>query len=84
MTDTVVSIRMPSYLVVELKRLAETNHFKDLSEEIRSIVRTKCLQFEQPYTSELQRLREDLSVQNHKRRLIDDLKKIVEELQNEK
>ena len=91
MTDIVVSIRMPTSLVKELKTLAQKNHFKDLSEEIRSIVRTKCLKYSQPYDSELKKLREDLSAQlsarqerEQKKKLVEDLKRIVEELQNEK
>lgn len=91
MTDVVVSIRMPSSLVQELKKLAEKNHFKDLSEEIRSIVRTKCLKYAQPYASELDKLRSDLSSQlaikqekEQRLKLVEDLKRIVEELQNEK
>ena len=91
MTDIVVSIRMPSSLVKELRILADKNHFKDLSEEIRSIVRTKCLKYSQPYASELQELRSDLSSQlilkqerEQKLKLVEDLKRIVEELQNEK
>jgi metal-responsive CopG/Arc/MetJ family transcriptional regulator len=91
MTDVVVSIRMPSSLVKELKILAQKNHFKDLSEEIRSLVRTKCLQYKNPYASELEKLREDLSTQQeakrqleHKQRLIEDITKILKELQNEK
>ncbi|MBU0472201.1 MAG: hypothetical protein KKF89_00775 [Nanoarchaeota archaeon] len=91
MTDVVVSIRMPSSLVSELKTLADYNHYKDLSEEIRSVVRTKCLQYAQPYASELQKLREELSQQltinkerERKSQLVEDLKKLVNELQNEK
>jgi len=91
MTDLVVSIRMPTSLVKELRLLAKKNHFKDLSEEIRSIVRTKCLKYSQPYASELDKLRTDLSSQlvrkqerEQRLKLVEDLKKIVDELQNEK
>jgi len=90
MTDVVVSVRMPTSLVSKLKFLAKENHFKDLSEELRSIVRTQCIKYSQPYTSELQKLREDLSTQlevkkkqAHKTQLISDLKDILEQLKNE-
>jgi len=91
MTDVVVSIRMPTSLVKELKILSEQNHFKDLSEEIRSVVRVKCLQYIQPNNSKLQKLHEELSQQlvikkewERKQQLVEDLKKIVKKLQNEK
>ncbi|MBC8495338.1 hypothetical protein H8D36_04245 [archaeon] len=92
MTDTVVSVRMPTSLVKELKQLAVVNHFKDLSEEIRSVVRAKCIEYTEPsYTPELQKLREDLSIQldikkkqAHKQQLMQDLQKVMEQLKNEK
>ena len=90
MTDTVVSIRMPSSLVAELKNLAVANHYKDLSEELRSIVRSKCLKYQNPYANEIEQLRRDLSTQldvkkdlDQKKKLIQDLQRIVGELKNE-
>jgi len=46
MKDAVVSVRIPSSLVVELKTLAKENHYVDLSEQIREIIRQKIMQFE--------------------------------------
>jgi len=46
MKDAVVSVRIPSSLVVELKNLAKENHYVDLSEQIREIIRQKLMQFE--------------------------------------
>lgn len=43
MKDTIVSVRMPSTLVKELKDLAEKNHYMDLSEELRSVIRDKVI-----------------------------------------
>lgn len=90
MTDTVVSVRMPSSLVRELKELAERNHFKDLSEEIRSIVRSKCLNYAKPYQGEIRKLREDISDKfsrkkelQQKQTLVKELSKILEELKDE-
>jgi|FLOH01.1.fsa_nt_gi Arc/MetJ-type ribon-helix-helix transcriptional regulator len=89
MTDIVVSVRMPSSLVRELRSLAETNHFKDLSEEVRSVIRAKCLHYAEPYSSELKKLREELSEQfaikkdlEHKKKLMDDLKNILEQMKD--
>jgi metal-responsive CopG/Arc/MetJ family transcriptional regulator len=90
MSDVVVSIRMPSSLVGELKKLAVKNHYKDLSEEVRSIVRTKCLKYMNPYATEVEKLRTDLSMQmatkqelEQKQKLIQDLQRIVGESKNE-
>jgi len=43
MSDTVVSVRMPRSLILELKRLSREHHYLDVSEEVRSIVRKKYL-----------------------------------------
>ncbi|MBU0666187.1 MAG: hypothetical protein ABIC91_02540 [Nanoarchaeota archaeon] len=87
MTDTVVSVRMPSSLVRELRILSEKNHFMDLSEEIRSIVRSKCLRYSQPFSADVKKLREELKEifevkkeQETKQELITQLKKLSEKL----
>jgi len=41
MVDSIVSVRMPSSLVQKLKTLSKENHFMDLSEEMRSIIKTQ-------------------------------------------
>lgn len=41
MTDRVVSVRIPAPLVLGLKKRIEKEHFKDLSELVRTIVRRK-------------------------------------------
>jgi len=77
---------MPSSLVKELKILVDENHFKDLSEEIRSVVRDKCMQFSQPHIPEIQKLRDELQIKKQtdgRQQLIEDaLKKVLEELKN--
>ncbi|MFH1770565.1 MAG: hypothetical protein ABH828_03335 [archaeon] len=85
MTDIVVSVRMPSSLVRELKILADSNHFKDLSEEIRSVVREQCMKYGSPYIPEIQKLREELvekKESDSKQHLIAEMKKILDELKN--
>ncbi len=59
MASKIVSVRMPSSLLEELKRLAEEHHYLDISEEVRSLLRQK----RQEYSSKdsealLQQLRE--------------------------
>lgn len=44
LADQIVSVRMPISLVTELKNLAEKNHFLDISEEVRSLLRDKWLE----------------------------------------
>ena len=44
MADKIVSVRMPVSLHKELKILAEKNHFLDVSEEVRSLLREKWLE----------------------------------------
>ena len=58
--DIMVSIRMPKSLALELKLFAKTQHFLDLSEEVRSIVRQKWLANVSPELFELKKLRENI------------------------
>ena len=60
MNDVMLSVRMPKSLVSELKALAKEQHFLDLSEEIRSIVRKKWIQYTNPELFELKKLRESI------------------------
>ncbi len=39
---------MPVSLIIELKNLAEKNHFLDVSEEVRSLLRDKWLEQSDP------------------------------------
>lgn len=79
---------MPSTLVQELRVLAEKNHFMDLSEEIRSIVRQKCLEQTAPYNQQLKKVVRDIEEEvtkkekvQTKKELITNLKSLLEELQ---
>jgi Arc/MetJ-type ribon-helix-helix transcriptional regulator len=85
--ETIVSVRMPRTLVQELRILAAKNHYMDLSEELRSVIREKCLQYIEPYQHELKKIREEIEKEfltkktiDNKKQLIQDLKRIVEEL----
>ena len=48
LADQIVSVRMPVSLLNELKILAEKNHFLDVSEEVRSLLRDKWLEHSDP------------------------------------
>lgn len=88
MTDTIVSIRMPRSLAQELKRLAHQNHYLDVSEEIRSIVRQKAQSYFDPYSAELRRFRIELEKERstkskEKTTLAKDLERIARQLKDE-
>jgi metal-responsive CopG/Arc/MetJ family transcriptional regulator len=55
--ERVISIKMPGTLVQELRRLTSEHHYLDLSEQVRSIVRQKCLQYSAP-NSDLKSIRD--------------------------
>lgn len=87
MNDVMVSIRMPKGLIEELKELAVKNHYMDLSDEIRQVIKQKCLANIEPYKHELSKVRESLEkeivtkkVVEDKEKLISELKKIIDEL----
>ena len=60
MDERVVTVKMPASLAAELRKRTRKDHYLDLSEQIRSIVRQACLRHAQPYSEEIARLREDL------------------------
>jgi Arc/MetJ-type ribon-helix-helix transcriptional regulator len=43
--ERVVSVKMPASLVHELRDLTRQDHYVDLSEQLRSIVRQKCYKY---------------------------------------
>ena len=67
MNDVMVSIRMPKALVEELKLLAKTQHFLDVSEEVRSIVRKKWDSHVNPEIYQLQKLSHDIGSEVRKK-----------------
>ena len=58
MPDQIVSVRMPVTLINELKELAEKNHFLDISEEVRSLLREKWQEHSDPYSIKLMAIKE--------------------------
>ncbi len=80
MTDSVVSLRMPKSLVNELKDLAKKNHYMDVSEEIRSVVREKWLQYTNPLLHEMIKTRKDIKHEIEKKVIKKEQKEVLEEL----
>jgi len=85
--DVIVSIRLPKSLMDELKDIQQVNHFMDLSDEIRFVVRKYCLSFlnsQSNHESSAQPPIELLLEQKRKEKLIGDLSKIIENLKSGK
>jgi Arc/MetJ-type ribon-helix-helix transcriptional regulator len=83
MPDQIVSVRMPVAMIGELRELAEKNHFLDVSEELRSLLRDKWLENKDPYSTKLLAIRETIAktqMPDKIKSLKQDLKKLLEEL----
>ncbi|MDH5796887.1 MAG: ribbon-helix-helix domain-containing protein [Anaplasmataceae bacterium] len=83
MADQIVSVRMPVTLVTELKHLAERNHYLDISEEIRSLIREKWSENNDPYSQKLLAIQKNITratIPDKVKTLRTDLKKLLEEL----
>ena len=74
-----VSIRRPKSLAQELKELTRPNHFLDLTEQIRSIVREKWASDTNPELFEIKKLRENIEGEIRKK----SAKRIDEEVAKE-
>ncbi|MBS3164835.1 ribbon-helix-helix protein, CopG family [Candidatus Woesearchaeota archaeon] len=60
MTEVLVSIRLPSEMARELRKLAERRRYLDVSEALRDIIRQRWHRDEQPLLYELDRMRVEL------------------------
>ena len=90
MVASIVSIRMPSSLVQRLRELAKDNHFLDVSEEIRSIIKVKAHTYKVSFgdskllAEEPAKKPADFKTKNLVREeLVKRLKKMIEELEHE-
>jgi Arc/MetJ-type ribon-helix-helix transcriptional regulator len=75
---------MPASLVQELKQLTQEHHYIDMSEQVRSVVRQKCLKYLAPYDE--QRLADDVerrlksaSNQKKKEQILQELARLLKE-----
>ena len=59
--DKIISVRMPSSLVSELKDVARKNHYLDVSETIRSVLRQTWLEHNSPGKAKLMEVKQSLS-----------------------
>ncbi len=60
MGERVVTVKMPASLLARLRERTHQDHYLDLSEQLRSIVRSGCLKHTKPYSEEIARLRDDI------------------------
>lgn len=96
LTDIIVSVRLPKSLLKELKILVKEQHFLDLSEQVRSIVRKKWMEYTKPELYELKQLRKEIGsavkirakkrIQTQVNKELDEIRKklVDEDLLNEK
>ena len=91
MVTSIVSVRMPSSLVQRLRELAKENHFLDVSEEVRSIIKTQLVKYK-VIAGEIKLIEEEIPADKKsdfkaenmvKEELVRRLKKIIEEIQHE-
>jgi hypothetical protein len=83
LADAIVSIRIPSSIVKELRILAEKNHYMDVSEEVRSVAREKWLNSKDPVLHELKILKNEITknVESKKQEnLIQEIHKMKDEI----
>jgi Arc/MetJ-type ribon-helix-helix transcriptional regulator len=52
---------MPKTLFIELTKLTEENHFLDVSEQVRSVVRNKWQESANPQSYHLKKLRQEIT-----------------------
>ena len=64
--SVMASVRIPSSLVKELKTAMKKDHFLDLSEAVRSIIRNKWVEERDPSAYQMKKLRSDIT--NHIRK----------------
>lgn len=88
MVTSIVSVRMPPSLVQKLRELAKENHFLDISEEIRSIIKVEIRQYEMRagalVPSEEEAKPADFKTDNMvKEELVKRLKRMIEEITRE-
>jgi Arc/MetJ-type ribon-helix-helix transcriptional regulator len=88
MVDSIVSIRMPSSLVQELKTLSKEKHFLDVSEQMRSIIRIKTQEYriktgdkkEERIAKQTTEVKQEALI---KEQLVKRLKEMIKELEHE-
>jgi len=91
MVTSIVSVRMPSSLVQKLRELAKDNHFLDVSEEVRSLIKVQVRKYK-IRLGEIKPLEEEKPAEKKvdfktdnmiKEEMVRRLKRMIEELEHE-
>jgi len=61
MSKLMISVRIPVSLVNELKEVSKKDHFLDLSESVRSIIRQNWFRYRNPQAFEITKLRKEIT-----------------------
>jgi len=61
--ETIVTIRMPASLLAALRSRTAEDHYSDLSEQVRSIIRRGCLRYAKVVTHDLKELKGQLKLE---------------------
>jgi Arc/MetJ-type ribon-helix-helix transcriptional regulator len=89
MRTNMISVRMPGSLVEELRKNAKTNHFMDLSEEIRFIIKQNFLKYNDPYEYEIKRFKDDIKKEINEKneetriKFVNELRNLLDEMKHE-
>ncbi len=75
-----VSVRMPDSLFKKLKEISEKDHYMDISEEIRSIVRKNWMKSMHPELLEIKELKKSIMQEISKKSKNEIAKQIIKEL----
>jgi Arc/MetJ-type ribon-helix-helix transcriptional regulator len=78
--DTIVTVRMPTTLLASLRQRTTEDHYTDLSEQVRSIVRKGCMRYTNPLTAEVKELKGQLKEELLKEREDDRTKTLLADL----
>ena len=85
MSNSIVSVRVPESMVKELKGVISNDHYLDLSEAVRGIVRKKWVEWRDPETFQIKQLRSDIkdvvkeqSKKSKQEHLLEELERIKE------
>ena len=80
MNDILVSIRLPKSLLDETRLQIKKDHFMDISEGIRCIIRDKWIEYQNPELLEIKKIRENIGsgLKNHAKK--NAMKEVIAEL----
>lgn len=87
MSNQIVSVRIPTTLTEKLKEYAAKKHYMDVSEVVRALLRKRWMEQRDPYSTQVNTLRKDISAKINKindqknyERLLQEIEKIKKEL----